>query len=130
MSRRREPRKPSSVEGSFVTVRVVCTGRRTHPTVSFGHVKVFPSLRDEWGGGLNIHLVADDYFVEAEIDGTEDASSARRAMHTTYTMRCRRCTPSRSVPLTKPTLEKLVDRLATRGESKLDISALGAIGPL
>ena len=130
MSRRRDPKPPSAVEGTFVTIEVVCSGRRTHEEVSFGQVEVFPELRDEWGGGLNIHFAAEEHFVEGEVTDWQDPQSVIGAMHTTYTLRCRRCRPTRNVPVTKATVTKLCDGLAARGETRLDISALGAVGPL
>lgn len=44
--------------------------------------------------------------------------------HKTYPLICRRCVPTRNVPLTKDLLTQLCKRLAEAGVSRLDISAM------
>lgn len=129
MSRRRRRAKPSSLAPSeCVTVSWVCTGRNLHPEVAFGQVDVFPELRGEATGSVNIELKTDAHFVEGKLDFDAAAPFAAIARgHNTYTLRCSRCRPARNVPLRTATIEELSHGLAAAGATRLDISALGEL---
>lgn len=114
MSRRRGAPRDSWVPG--VTVAVVCTGRGTHPEVSFGSVKVFPD------GRTHERLKA-----ESHHNGYDEATLTPLR---TIPFVCRRCRPARNVPLKRSTLDALCAGVAESGTPRLDLSALGAIGAI
>lgn len=117
MSRRRDSKKPSVVEGAHWTVRVVCTGRRTHPEVDFGTMLV--NLQT---GRTLERLAVSEHFGGLDMD--------QGVALKTIPFVCRRCRPARNVPLKRGTLDGLVRGLADTQNSELDLSALGAIGPI
>lgn len=118
MSRRDPtPKRESSVEG-LVEVSVVCSGRGNHPEVSFGHVAL---LRRP--DRLNLHGLKVEEFV-----GGMDEKEHR--LRRTVPFLCRRCTPARNVPLQVGTMTTLCVGLVDAGATRLDLSALGAIGPI
>lgn len=115
MSRRRGPAGDAWTPG--VLVHVVCTGRGTHTEVSFGSVKVFP------GGRTHERLKVEAHHIG--YDPENDFSPLK-----TIPFLCPRCRPARNVPLKRGTLDKLCAGLAEADTPKLDLSALGAVGPL
>lgn len=115
MSRRREPKAPSAVEG-LVVVSIVCTGRGTHNEVSFGTVSVLPN------GRTVERLAESEFFVGIDLEAEQTLK--------TIPFLCKRCTPARNVPLRRASLDRICVALVAAGETHLDLSALGAIGPI
>lgn len=112
MSRRREERPTRWVVGS-VYIQVICSGRGRHNVVNFGRVSVLPS------GRVNTHgFLVGEHLVDP---GVPDG------WHKTYPLTCRRCTPTRNVPLTEERLKLVCVQLAEAGVSRLDISAMHAL---
>lgn len=115
MSRRRPPKAESSVPDA-IHVSIVCTGRGNHPEVDFGTLVVLPS------GNTSERLKVGEHFSGIDLDAGKTLK--------TIPFVCRRCRPARNVPLKRETLDHLCKGLAQSDTPTLDLSALGAVGPI
>lgn len=115
MSRRRAPKAESWFpERPFISI--VCTGRRRHAEVSFGRVRLTDDGR-----------ITPDAF--SRIVGDDFASTDWEAgvVNHTVTIVCKRCTPTRNVPLKLTTLEEICQGLIAHDTLRLDVSSLSVL---
>lgn len=126
MSRRR-PGPDTDHDDGLIVVRIVCTGRRTHREVRFGHAVVSMAPGLALREAVVVELPDDEgYYLhtpEVDTDGTVGSAGVTR------TFTCRRCDPAgrRRVPLREENLLGAVWELARHGESRFDVSAVNTV---